>query len=83
MITMKRNVIVNEYSVRIDNYDKEGNPTTSQIFYDGGDYEWINNLEGIRSFSFYYLSNNRGVRGYEYCDGVRYLLSDLEFQRYI
>jgi len=40
---MKRNVTVNEYSVRIDNYDSEGNPTTSEIFYDGGDYEWITN----------------------------------------
>jgi len=80
---MKRNVTVNEYSVRIDNYDSEGNPTTSEIHYDGGDYEWITHLEKIRSFSFYYLSNGRGVKGYEYCDGERYPVSDLEFRRYI
>ena len=79
---MKKNVIVNEYSVRVDYCDEDGNLKYSTIDYDGGDYEWINHM-GIISHSFLYLSNNRGVIGYEIDGDVRYPLSDEEFERYI
>ena len=52
---MKKNVTVNNYSVKIDYYDKNGYPTKSEIHYDNG-----------KCISFLFLSNNRGVRGYEY-----------------
>ncbi len=79
---MKKKIEVNEYSVKID-YIEKVEIIYSDIFYDGGDYEFINCYEGIRNFSFIYLSNNRGVRGYEYENGERYPLSDEDFERYI
>ncbi|MCX6076448.1 MAG: hypothetical protein NTW78_06115 [Campylobacterales bacterium] len=79
---MKKKIEVNEYSVKID-YIEKGEITYSEIYYDGGDYEFINCNEGVRNFSFYYPSHKRVVYGYEYDDGVRYPLSDMELERYI
>ena len=80
---MKKKITVDDYFVKVNHYDKDGFPTLTEISYDGGDSERIDYLSDGRCLSFYFLSNNRGVRGYEIDGDVRYPLSKEDFERYI